>query len=248
MASVDADMQKKLLSDPAVQAAVKKAGADALKNPEVQAQILKTAKEKFPEYASAAHQKAKEWANDPAVQAKAMEYAGLVGAYLGQAGEVGIGLVEQGPTGVRILAFGAGVLSCVNAVMYCLDVGHLLNFVVWIVSGYQIVFSITTMIFEAPPSVIEKIPVITGYQDMLMEKAKFLSEVLGRGLFYIFLGSLWLAFASLTKVLDLVTGCVLVFVGLLHVFMHFGKLNAVAQKMREGYQKLGAAASTPNTA
>lgn len=244
----DAEMQKKLLSDPAVQAAMKKAGADALNNKDVQNQILKTAQEKFPEYAGQAQAKAKEWANDPAVQAKAKEYAGMVGAYLGQAGEMGIGLVEQGPTGIRVLAFGAGVLSCVNAVMYCLDVGHLLNFVVWIVSGYQIVFSLTTMIFEAPPSIIEKIPMITGYQDMLMDKAKFLSEVLGRGLFYIFLGSLWLAFASLSKLLDLVTGSVLVFVGVLHLLMHFGGLNQVAQKMREGYQKLGAATSTPDTA
>jgi len=244
----DAEMQKKLLSDPAVQAAMQKAGTDALKDPAVQQQIMTTAQEKFPEYASQAQAKAKEWANDPEVQAKAKEYAGMVGEYLSQAGAAGIGLVEQGPTGIRILAFGAGVLSCVNAVMYCLDVGHLLNFVVWVVSGYQIVFSITTMIFEAPPSVIQKIPVITGYQDMLMEKAKFLSEVLGRGLFYIFLGSLWLAFASMTKVLDLVTGCCMVFVGLLHIFMHFGKLNEVTQKMREGYQKLGVGTAAPDTA
>jgi len=241
----DAAMQQKLLSDPQVQEAMKKAGTDALKDPAVQSAIVKAAQEKFPEYASQAQAKATEWAKDPAVQAKAKEYAGQAAQYLGQAGEATIGLVEQGPTGVRLLAFGAGVLSCVNAVLYCLDIGHLLNVVVMVVSGYQIVFSVTTMIFEAPPNIIEKIPGITSYQDLLMEKAKFISEVLGRGLFYIFQGSLWLAFANLTKVLDLVTGSVMVFVGVLHIFMHFGHLGTVAQKMREGYQKLNAGTAPP---
>jgi len=245
---MDTEMQKKLLSDPQVQAAMQKAGTDALNNPEVQAQIVQTAKEKFPEYASQAQAKAMEWAKDPAVQAKAQEYVGMAGEYLGQAGAAGIGLVEQGPTGVRVLAFGAGVLSCVNAVMYCMDIGHLLNVVVWVVSGYQIVFSVTTMIFEAPPNIIEKIPGITGYQDILMEKAKFISEVLGRGLFYIFQGSLWLAFASMTDILDLATGAFMVFVGILHVVMHFGHLGTMAQKMREGYQKLSPGAVPPPSA
>jgi len=246
---MDPEMQKKLLSDPAVQEAMKKAGTDALNDPAVQNQIIATAKEKFPQYAAQAQEQVTAWASDPAVQAKAKEYAGIAGQmagqYAGQALEKGLGLVEQGPTGVRILAFGAGVVSCVNAVMMFLDISNLLHIVNLVVSGYLVVFALTTMIFEAPPWLIEKIPVITGYQDMLMEKAKFISEVLGRGLFYIFQGSLWLCFASLARMLDLVAGGALVFVGFLHVAMHFGGLGEVAQKMRQGYASISGGAGQP---
>merc|ERR1719420_1660359 len=111
-------LQDKLLADPQVQAAIKKAGQDALNDPGVQAQIKKTAQEKFPEYASMAQQQLGTWARDPAVQAKAKAYAGVASQYaaqyMGQAGEQTIALVEQGPTGVRLLAFLAGVASCAN--------------------------------------------------------------------------------------------------------------------------------------
>lgn len=235
---MDEATQKKLLEDPQVQAAIKKAGTDALNNPEVQAKIVAVAKEKFPEVAGAAQAKVMEWAKDPEVQAKAYHYAGIAGAYLGSAGVKTVELVEQGPTGVRILAFVAGLACCVNAVMFCASIGNIMAFPVYVVSGYQIVFSVTTMIFESPPSVIEKIPGITKYQDMLMEKAKFLSEVLGRGLFYLFQGSLWLAFSNIGKITDIAVGLFMIFVGILHIIMHFGQLGTLAGKMREGYNRV----------
>jgi len=238
-------MQQALLNDPRVQDAMKKAGQKALDDPAVQAKILEIAKEKGPEYAKMGADQVKQWAADPAVQAKAYHYAGMAGAYVGQAGELTVGLVEQGPTGVRLLAFIASVLSCVNAALYFTNMSHLFNIAALVISGYQCLFSVTAIIFEAPPTIIEKIPAITGYQDMLIQKAKFISEVLGRGLFYIFQGSLWLAFASLTKIFDLATGLFLVAVGLLHVAMHFGKLGTVAAKMREGYEKLSTKQSGP---
>lgn len=237
------EMQKKLLNDPQVQAAIKKAGTDALNDPKVQDMIVKTAKEKFPEYSEKALAQAKQWAQDPEVQAKAYHYAGIAGAYLGQAGEVTVNLVEQGPTGVRILAFAAGVASCVNAVLFMVDVGHLMKLPVYVVSVYQLIFSLTTMIFEAPPSVIEKMPGITAYQDTLIEKAKFISESAGRGVFYAFQGTLWLAFADIAKLVDILIGLYMIFVGVLYIAMHFGKLGVVAGKMRQGYQRVAAGSS-----
>lgn len=251
-------MQTAMLQDPAVQAAIQKAGTNALGNPEVQAQMLKVAKDKFPEYADIARAKSQEWASDPEVQAKAYHYAGVAGraaeATLGKGGEYTMGLIEQGPTGVRVIAFAAGVASCANAVLFCLGVGHLVKIVAYVVCVYQFAFSVTTMIFEAPPSVVENIPGITKYEDMLIEKAKFLSDVLGRGLFYIFQGSLWLCFSNIRdkfSFMDLIVGLFLVFVGFLHVAMHYGKLGEVASKMREGYSrmKVGAAgAASPPSA
>lgn len=238
MAKIDEDIQQKILSDPRVQEAVKKAGQDALNDPQVQAMIVQTAKEKFPQVAAQAQAAALEWAKDPAVQAKAHYYAGKAGVYLSQAGDNVVGLVEQGPTGVRLLAFIVGAMSWGCAAMYFSNIGNFFNLPVLVVSGYQVIFSVTTIIFEAPPSVIEKIPAITKYQDILIDKAKFISEVLGRGFFYVFMGSLWLAFANLGKMLDIITGLCLIFVGVLHVAMHFGKLGAVASKMRGGYESL----------
>lgn len=251
------EMQSAMLKDPAVQAAIQKVGnaGNALSNPDVQAQMLKVAKEKFPQYGDLARSKSQDWANDPEVQAKAYHYAGVAGriaeATLGKGGEYTMGLVEQGPTGVRLLAFVAGVASCVNAVLFCLGVGHLLHIVAYVVCIYQFAFAVTTMIFEAPPSLIEKIPGFSVYEDMLIEKAAFLSDVLGRGLFYIFKGSLWLCFSNIRdsfSLCDLVVGAYLVAVGLLHVAMHYGKLGEVASKMREGYSrmKVGATGSAPS--
>jgi len=239
------NMQNVMLKDPAVQAAIQKAGTDALGNADVQAQMMKVAKDKFPEFGDLARSKSQEWAKDPEVQAKAYHYAGVAGriaeATVGKAGEHTMGLVEQGPAGVRVLAFAAGIASCVNAVLFCLGVGHLVKIVAYVVCVYQFAFSLTTMIFEAPPSVIEKFPGISGYEDMLIEKAAFLSDVLGRGLFYIFQGSLWLCFSNIRdsfSFMDLIVGLYLVVVGLLHVAMHYGKLGEVASKMRDGYSRM----------
>lgn len=236
-------MQDKLLQDPAVQAKLKEAGEKALNDPAVQQMIVKVAKDKFPEYAGKAADAAKAWAQDPAVQAKAKEYGAaalaLASKELGEAGDKVIGLIEQGPTGVRILTFGAECMCCATAVMALINVGEALGaLAVYVVSVYQLLFAITAMTFEAPATVIEKIPGLTHYQDMIMEKAKFMSEVLGRGIFYIFQGTLWLAFASFAKMLNFLTGVVMICIGLLHIAMHYGQLQTVASKMKAGYEKV----------
>merc|ERR1719321_756219 len=98
---------------------MKDAGQKALSDPKVQAMIVQQFKENFPKYAEQASAQVQAWAADPEVQAKAKQYAGMAGAmaveYAGKAGEQFISLIEQGPMGIRILAFGGGVASCVNA-------------------------------------------------------------------------------------------------------------------------------------
>jgi len=244
---MDSDLQNKLLADPRVKDAIAKAGQDAMKDPAVQQKIKEVAMEKGPEYAQKAAEQMQAWASDPEVQAKAYYYAGTAAKYAGTiaagAGDSTITLIEQGPAGVRVLAFAAGCLSCTVAVMSIMDIGkHLFNPAGLLVSGYQIVFSLTTMVFEAPASVVTNIPGITKYQDMLIEHCKFISEVMGRGLFYLFQGSLWLTFAGLDKMLHFVAGIVLVAVGALHVVMYFGGLQEVATKMRGGYDQIASSA------
>lgn len=242
----DPEVQKKVLQDPRVQDAVKKAskkaGQDAmaaLQDPEVQKVILATVKEKAPEYAEKAKQQMQAWANDPAVQAAAYKAAGLVFGAAGQSLDRFIGVIEQGPVGVRLLAFIAGILSCVNAVMYCLQFTNIAShLVLYVISIYQIIFAVTTMIFEAPGSVIENIPGITTYRDMLMQKCEGLAEVSGRGLFYIFQGTLWLGLGTSFELLDVITGCYVSFIGVLHLIMHFGHLQSFTMSLRKGYEKV----------
>lgn len=243
---MDAATQQELLKDPRVQQSIKNAGKNALEDPEVQKQIISACKEKFPEYAGQVAGQVKEWANDPVVQARAREYTGIAWSYAKTAGDRLMDQIEQGPAGVRVLAFIASLASCCNAILALLNVfsvfGHI---ILYMVAFYQFTFAFTTMIFEAKPewvqTVQEKCPClkVNTYQNVLLENAKFLSLTGGRGMFYIFQGTLWLAFGSFAEILDLLIGLFLVFVGMLHVLMHYGIMpQQVAAKMREGYSHL----------
>jgi len=236
------------LRDPKVQEMVRQKGQDAMKDPAVQSAVMDYVKANGPAAADAAKEQMKKWATDPEVQAKAKHYASQAGVAFGQGLDQTVSLVEQGPTGVRLIAFCVGCASCVCSVMTFLDVGNLLgNLAAAIVAGYQIVFSVSTIIFEAPVSVIDKIPGITGYQELLIDHAKFMSEVMGRGLFYIFQGTLWVALSKLHNVLNLAVGFSLVAVGLLHVAMYYGKLDVVAAKIRQGYGQISQQGSPRGT-
>eukprot|EP00931_Biecheleriopsis_adriatica_P084097 TRINITY_DN577_c0_g2_i1.p1 TRINITY_DN577_c0_g2~~TRINITY_DN577_c0_g2_i1.p1 ORF type:complete len:255 (+),score=58.67 TRINITY_DN577_c0_g2_i1:73-837(+) len=246
-------VKQQVMQDPKVQAAIKeqamKAGTDAataLKDPKVQEQILNTLKEKGPEYASAAKAKIMEFASDPEVQRQAKMYANQAGQYALNAGGALVAQIEQGPAGVRFLSFLGGCASVANGVLGLLDIGRIIGHpVLYVLSFYQMLFSLTTMLFEAPPEYVAKVPGLNGYQDMLMEKAKFLSETLGRGIFYIFQGTLWLAFASLAHPLNLAVGLWMVFVGFLTVLIHFGGLQSFAEKVRSGYTAVGGSGGQP---
>merc|ERR1719243_88318 len=91
----------------------------------------------------------------------------------------------------------------------------------YVISCYQFTFATTTILMEMPEEWMEKVPGLPEYEDLLEDQCKFLLRVLGRGLFLIFQGSLWLGFATLSKVFDLAVGAYLVFIGILFVMMHF---------------------------
>ncbi|CAE8697231.1 unnamed protein product, partial [Polarella glacialis] len=97
----DPSMRDAVMADPQVQAAIQKAGKDALQDPAVQAQILATVQEKFPAAATAAKDKIKEWANDPEVQKQAYKMAGVAADAAWRSVSEVSNLIEQGPAGVR---------------------------------------------------------------------------------------------------------------------------------------------------
>lgn len=251
MATFSEAQQAQLLQDPAVKAAMQKAGTDALQNPEVQAQMLKVAQDKFPELASQAKDQISAWANDPAVQAQAQHYAGVALSQVKGAPMALLNVVEQGPDGVRLLAFGAGVASLVMSALTIINPLNALAIIMYTLAAYQVIFAISTMLFEMNPEWMNaekpfkeapfaRIPGIEGYQKMLMEYCSFLTLNGGRGMFYIFQGSLWLLFAdSLEEIPQICVGAFQVFIGALHVGMHFGIMpQHVALKMKHHAEKV----------
>jgi len=253
MPDIPDDVKQKLLQDPAVQKIIMEqvsaSGEDAvqaLKTPEVQQQILTTCKEKFPEYASAASTKIKAFCNDPETQKQAKYYAGLATSYAAMMPAAIVAQIEQGPAGVRLLAFGGGFASCVNSGLSIINpLGALLATVSYLISAYQLLFSLTTMLFEAKPEWIQKVPSLDRYQDMLIEKCKFMTESQGRGLFYVFQGTLWLSLGSFKKLFNLAIGLWMVFVGILHILIHYGGYQIVAEKVSNQYKKLTSQETPP---
>lgn len=245
-----AAVQKQLLSHPAVRKAVQKAGEQALADQAVQEAIVKAATEKGPDVAAYAAAKTTEWAQDPEVQAKAKHCAGVAIGFVSDAachaGGVFVGCIEQGPAGLRVFSFAGGVASFGLGVLTLINPLQLMHFVSYTVSLYQAVFSATTMIFEANPEWINEVGVLDRYQDSLMFNARFLATSGGRGLFYVFQGSLWITLCDgVGHWYMFVTGAYIVLMGALHIAMHFDYMPSelVAKaKMVTGYQPVPAAA------
>merc|ERR1711920_663865 len=118
------------------------------------------------------------------------------------------------------------------------------HWVSYAIAQYQLLFALTTMLFEAKPEWIAKGPSLSSYQDMLITYCNFITLALGRGLFYIFQGSLWLALMPTLISLDFFVGLALTFVGAMHVAMHFGVMpQHIAAKAREAMDKAKAVKS-----
>jgi len=231
-----------------VQDAMKQAGTEALGNSAVQQAIVDAAKKQFSaENAKLVAEKVQTWSQDPETQAKARHYAGMAMEAAGTVGEKFIGVIEQGPAGVRVIAFLAGLASVVTAIWYLIDFGHLFgNFIGYAMAIYQVFFAFTTMLFEAKPEWIQKAPAFLGldrYQNLLIEYCKALTVMGGRGLFYTFQGLMWLLAVDdlLKHFLYLAVGSLLVFVGILCFLMHF---NIMPSTVSAKASELGAQAKS----
>lgn len=255
MSVSDADMAK-LMKNPQVQEAMQNAGEEALKDPKVQQVLIDQAKKTLTaENAALVANKAKDWANDPAVQAKARYAAGMAMQGAGAAAQAFMGCIEQGPVWLRGMAFLGGCGSCVLAIWFMLSPANLLHqSVIYFQSLFKVIFALSTMLFECPPTMMEKVPFLSKYQNMLIKWFAFMTTAAGRGGFYIFQGITWLSLVSLSEVfrmfLDVALGFFLVAIGLLHVAMHFGIMPTdIVTKAKNvgkaGYEKLSASGSAP---
>lgn len=207
---------------------------DVLKDPAVQQQILKAMQEKHPEVIGMAKDRlAKRVENVNVAECASSTVAMVCGAP-----EKVVGLIEQGETGVRFLAFCISCFSLVWAAFTFLNPFEVVQPVNWLLAVYQGIFSITTMLFEAKPEWIEAIPGLNMYQNALLENARFLALCRGRGMFYVFQGTLWLAEVTWTAWITAILGLLYCFIGGIHISMHYGVMpEHIAVKLRRGASK-----------
>lgn len=154
------------------------------------------------------------------------------------AGVVG-GQVEKGMVGVQALAFGGGAALVFIGIFGCFAIAT--NGVVeWIINFYQIAFGIGAMLVEGSEMpMLKQQPKAVALHAKLVEYAKFMTLLFGRGIFYIFVGSLTISVAFTTPIdwLQLLIGIFILFVGILCCGMHFNP--AATQAMGAQYARPG---------
>jgi len=217
---------------------------EILTDGEVQRTILQACTERFPEHAAQAKQRIAEFAVDPDVQNHARQAMDWASHYLGQGGALVVAYIEQCPMSVRLCAGIAACVSAVRAAGYLLNpLGLWTDSVPYVLSLYQLLFSITVGLFEVKLEWVQAVPVLDSYQNTLIEKAKFTSETLGRGLLFGFQGTLWLCFASHFS--DSMCGALMSFVGIMFALASYCGYGTVAEKVTSGYRALASKEAVP---
>jgi len=136
--------------------------------------------------------------------------------------------VQEGPAGISILCFLGGCATCVIGLIGLLNIGQIFSAPFnYVLSMYLTAFGLVAMLLEADVeqlarrNIIGKLaPLCEHYQMEIFERAKFLTELRGRGFFYVFVGTL----AITQCVLCLYFACGLwnLLMGVLCLMMSFG--------------------------
>lgn len=155
------------------------------------------------------------------------EHASYAGAAAMQAGSSLREYVQGGPAGVSILCFMGGGVTCVVGLLGLLNLGALFTPFHYVLNLYLTGFGFISILLEADPerlgelAVIGKLaPLVQSYQKEVFERAKFLTELRGRGLFYLFVGTL--AGSQCLVCLTFLCGLWNVLMGVLCLMMSFG--------------------------
>ncbi|CAK0894671.1 unnamed protein product [Prorocentrum cordatum] len=132
-----------------------------------------------------------------------------------------LGVIEQAPGMVRFVAFVAGCACIFFALLRLVSFFSMLDPVTYILQVYILIFASVTMLFEASPDVIEMLGPFSKFQDLLIQNCPFLTTAFGRGLFYIFQGTLWFSLGNV-NLLECVAALSLSAVGAIHIMVHYG--------------------------
>ncbi|EER05505.1 hypothetical protein Pmar_PMAR011530 [Perkinsus marinus ATCC 50983] len=117
--------------------------------------------------------------------------------------------IHTGPDSIRVLAFLGGVAVTATGALNVLSPSEVLHRpVIYLLNLYQILFGVITCLLEADPKYLHKY----GVQERIHEYAYFLTQLWGRGLFYLFQGSI--ALMHLT-ILYIIVGLYMAVIGVL---------------------------------
>lgn len=139
-------------------------------------------------------------------------------------------LVQQGPAGVSVLSFFGGIATMVvgiDGLIHCTtDITGPFDLLLDI---YLVLFGITSILLESDINGLKKTPLlktlvprIAKGQAVVHEYAQFLTKLQGRGMFYIFIGTLTIIQCIPLTCLKFWIGAWNLFVGVLCIMMSFG--------------------------
>eukprot|EP00928_Gymnodinium_smaydae_P057250 TRINITY_DN4051_c0_g1_i1.p1 TRINITY_DN4051_c0_g1~~TRINITY_DN4051_c0_g1_i1.p1 ORF type:complete len:193 (+),score=22.71 TRINITY_DN4051_c0_g1_i1:73-579(+) len=149
--------------------------------------------------------------------------------------------IEQGPHRLNLICFIGGVAIILNGVFFLLDVTNIEELMPYIVNGYQVFFGGVTCLSEIHPEFAFSFhDSLENLQAWMHTYAKGLTMLWGRGLFYVFQGSLVAAKSGLVS-FGFVVGIYMVLAGLLCLFVHFRKHGRGQMTVSSDYYRIAPA-------
>mmetsp|Transcript_24076 Transcript_24076/g.45448 ORF Transcript_24076/g.45448 Transcript_24076/m.45448 type:complete len:187 (-) Transcript_24076:69-629(-) len=131
--------------------------------------------------------------------------------------------VQRGPEGIGWLSFMGGAASAVLGCLGFLNIaGMVLDPLEYLVNAYQTLFGVAVCLLEAPPEWIASNEKLTKAQQFIYDYARFLTTFGGRGLFYLFQGSLAMTLDTYT--LTFLVGCYMCGMGAVNIATQYGLL------------------------
>mmetsp|Transcript_10710 Transcript_10710/g.28472 ORF Transcript_10710/g.28472 Transcript_10710/m.28472 type:complete len:194 (+) Transcript_10710:94-675(+) len=129
--------------------------------------------------------------------------------------------IQRGPQGMSWLCFVGGMTTFAFGLLGFIDIFEaVFEPLYYLVNFYQMLFGLATCILEAPVEWVGASAQISQAQKFLLEYAKFLTTFGGRGLFYLFQGSLSISLTGVS--LQFLLGCYMFFVGALCIAAQYG--------------------------
>lgn len=136
--------------------------------------------------------------------------------------------IQEGPAGVSILCFLGGVATTIVGILGLLSIfSIILSPFHYILNAYLTLFGVVAVLLEADVDRLQKTavankiaPLVQEYQMKVFVEAKFLTELRGRGFFYLFVGTL--AISQCLFCLLFICGAWNLLMGVLCLLMSFG--------------------------
>ncbi|CAJ1416271.1 unnamed protein product [Effrenium voratum] len=136
--------------------------------------------------------------------------------------------VQEGPAGISVLCFLGGLATTVIGILGLLNFGNgLTSPFTYVLNAYLMTFGVVTFLLEADVESLRSMrvlgrlsPWVERYQLEVFNRANFLTELRGRGLFYVFIGTL--AVTQCFFCLTFIAGLWNLLMGILCLLMSFG--------------------------